>query len=282
MKNLNLPSFGGGAGLRNEHFDEIISSWPAFNWFEIIVENFMGFGGRPKYMFDKIRERYPIIPHGVCMSLGSTDPLDMEYLKKLKAFTKEIKAPWTSDHLCYTMIDHSNLNELIPTPFTKESADNIVSRIKTIQDYLEIPFLFENVTRYLTISEEMTESEFINYIAKEADCGLLLDLTNVYLNSIHHGYDSMEFVKSMPLDRVTQIHLAGSENTDNDYLDTHDAPVPNEVWDMFKETISIIGKTSALVEWDNNLPSLDRLLAEAQMADQIIQDISNKKVAHGA
>jgi uncharacterized protein (UPF0276 family) len=282
MKNLNLPTYGGGAGLRNEHFDEIVSSWPDFNWFEIIIENFMGFGGRPKYMFDQIRERYPIIPHGVCMSIGSTDPLDMEYLKKLKAFTKEIKAPWMSDHLCYTMIDHSNLNELIPTPFTKESADNIVSRIRTIQDYLELPFLIENVTRYLTISEEMTESEFINYILKEADCGLLLDLTNVYLNSIHHGYDAMGFVKSLPLERVTQIHLAGSENTDNEYLDTHDAPVPDEVWAMFRETVSIIGKTSALVEWDSNLPSLERLLAEAKMADQIINDISKRKVAHGA
>lgn len=271
MKNFNLPALGGGAGLRHQHFQDIIQHRPGFRWFEIITEDFFEMGGYVRECFEEIRSHYKIIPHGVCMSVGSTDPLDMAYLKKLKSFVDIVNPPWTSDHLCFTMVDHTNLNELIPLPFTDECVRNAVQRLRTIQDYLERPFLVENVTRYLTVSDrEMSESEFISRIITEANCGLLLDLTNVHLNSLFHKYDAWNFIRSLPIERIGQIHLAGWEPEGDVIIDSHDAPVPPEVWKLFRQTIDLIGPTSALVEWDNQLPAVERLLSEAQMADSII------------
>lgn len=281
MQNFGLKALWGGAGLRHEHFDEIIEKRPPFRWFEVISEDFMGIGGAVKEAFDEIRKTYPIVAHGVCMSVGSTDPLDMQYLGQLKQFLNQVKSPWASDHLCFTMVDHTNLNDLIPLPFTKEAADNVVSRLRVIQDTLEKPFLVENVTRYITVSDrEMSESEFINYVLDKAGCGLLLDLTNVYLNSQFHNYDAFEFVKSLPLQKVGQIHLAGWEaDSDGTIIDSHDAPVPGPVWDLFKETIKIIGPTSVLVEWDKSLPAVERLLDETRIADKVISELLVREAA---
>ena len=249
MRNYNLPAFGSGAGLRIEHFNEILEQRPQFNWFEIISEYFIDRGGFARETFDQIRSLYRVIPHGVCLSIGSTDPLDFVYLKKLKAFLKEVSAPWTSDHLCFTMVDHTNLNELMPLPFTRDSLENVVRRVRVVQDFLEVPFLLENVTRYITVSSrEMSEAEFISEILERADCGLLLDITNVHLNSLFHGFDALSFIKSLPLQRVGQIHLAGWEELDNQIVDSHDAPVPENVWELFKETILETGPTSVLIE----------------------------------
>lgn len=281
MKNYNLEPLGGGAGLRNEHFSAIVENQPAFKWFEIIVENFVGYGGFVKESFEEIRKSYRIIPHGVCLSIGSTDPLDEEHLSRIKLFLDQIEAPWFSDHLCFTMVDHTNLNELIPLPFTRECVDNIVERVKRVQDIFERPFMLENVTRYLTVSDrEMKENEFISTILTEADCGLLLDITNVYLNSQYHGYDAFEFIQSLPLERVGQMHLAGWEDDGDVLIDGHDAPVPTEVWELFKKTIALTGPSSVLIEWDANLPSVDRLLQEAQMADSVMWEVvRERKVA---
>lgn len=272
MQNFNLNPLGGGAGLRHAHFKEIIEKKPPFNWFEIITEDFMGYGGWEKEALFEIRKEYPIIGHGVCMSVGSTDPLDMQYLKNLKAFLDELDVPWASDHLCYTMVDHTNLNELIPLPFTQEAVNNCAERIRVAQDILERPFMVENVTRYITVSDrEMSESEFICAVLEKANCGLLLDVTNVHLNSLFHGYDALGFIKSLPLERVGQMHLAGWEEMDDGtIIDSHDAPVPEEVWNLFKETIALTGPTSVLVEWDNQLPSVERLYKETEMADSIM------------
>ena len=273
MKNFNLPALWGGAGLRAEHYDEILEKRPPFRWFEIILENVMGFGGRVRETFQEIRREYQIIPHGVCLSIGSTDPLDLDYLRKVRAFLDEIKAPWTSDHLCFTMVDHTNLSELIPSPFSKESARNVIERVKIVQDVFERPFMLENVTRYITVSDrEMSESEFINTVVDGAGCGILLDVTNVHLNSLFHGYDAREFVSSLPLDRVGQMHLAGWETDDGQIVDSHDAPVPPEVWELFKYVISKTGPSSVLVEWDNMCPNVDRLLEETVIADRLIAE----------
>jgi uncharacterized protein len=283
MQNFNLPSLRSGAGLRHEHFDEILESKPPFNWFEIITEDFMNVGGKSRDKFEEIRKHYKIIPHGVCMSIGSTDPLDMQYLKDLKSFAELIEAPWVSDHLCFTMVDHTNLVDLIPLPFTDEAVKHIVTRLKIIQDILEKPFLIENVTRYITISDrEMGEAEFVSRILEEADCGLLLDVTNVHLNSLFHKYDALKFIRSLPLERVGQIHLAGWEpEKDGTIIDSHDAPVPPEVWSLFRETIALTGSTSVLIEWDKSLPVLDRLLEETRIADQTMQEVltTNKRAA---
>lgn len=269
MKNYNLKALGGGVGLRNEYFEEILKNKPALRWFEIISENFMGFGGYLREVFQEIRQNYTIIPHGVCLSIGSTDPLDFEYLQKLRAFLDEISAPWTSDHLCFTMVDHTNLNELIPLPFTKESANNVIERLRIVQNELGRPFLLENVTRYLTVSDrEMSESEFISEVLEQSNCGLLLDLTNVILNGRYHGYDAWEFVKSLPLERVGQIHLSGFDEEDGEVIDSHDATVPEVVWELLKKTIAITGPTSVLIERDANLPSLAELIAESERANR--------------
>ncbi len=283
MKNFGLTPFGGGAGLRGEHFEEILSRRPPFRWFEIITENFMDFGGYLLESLEEIRKHYRIMPHGVCLSIGSTDPLDLDFLKRLKVFLDRFDAPWYSDHLCFTMVDHTNLNELIPLPFTRESANNVIERVKVVQNVLERPFLVENVTRYITVSDrEMGEAEWIATILEGADCGLLLDVTNVQLNSIFHGYDPLEFIKSLPLGRVGQMHLAGWQTEDGEIIDSHDAPVPPEVWELFKKTIALTGPTSVLVEWDKDLPSVDRLLEEAEMADEVMKQITNSEIQSGA
>jgi uncharacterized protein (UPF0276 family) len=275
MQNFGLKAFGAGAGLRHGHFEEILREKPPFRWFEVINEDFMKFGGYVRETFQEIRKHYKVIGHGVCMSIGSTDPFDREYLKNLKSFLDEIESPWTSDHLCFTMVDHTNLNDLIPLPFTREAAKNVIDRVRFVQDFLERPFLLENVTRYVTVSDrEMSESEFINTILNEADCGLLLDVTNAYLNSKFHGNDALEFIKSLPLERVGQMHLAGWEaEEDGSFIDSHDAPVPEPVWDLFKHVITLTGPSSVLIEWDNLLPPVQRLLDETIQANALIDSV---------
>lgn len=273
MKNYNLPALGGGAGLRHAHFQSIIDSKPDFSWFEVISEDFMGFGGWEREAVMEIKKHYPLIGHGVCLSVGSTDPLDMEYLKNLRIFLDEIDSPWASDHLCFTMVDHTNLNELIPIPFTNEAVQNCAERIQIVQDVLERPFLVENVTRYITVSDrEMSEVEFISEVLEKANCGLLLDVTNVHLNAQYHDYDAYEFISALPLERVGQMHLAGSKPlASGEIIDSHNAPVSKETWDLFEHAIRLVGNTSVLIEWDNDLPSVDALLAETKLADQHIE-----------
>ncbi len=275
MKNFNLKSYGAGAGLRFEHFADIINNNPPFNWFEVIAEDFLNVGGRSKKNFDIIKEKYQIISHGVCLAIGSTDPLDMEYLKNLKKFADEVNSPWVSDHLSFTMVDHTNLVDLIPLPFTTEAVNHIAERARIVQDYMERPFLLENVTRYITVSDrEMPENEFLTSILEKANCGLLLDVTNVFLNGKFHNYDPYEFISSIPYQRVGQIHLAGWEPDANGaIIDSHDAPVPPEVWELFKRVITLTGPTSVLIEWDNSLPPVEQLLAETITADKIMDEV---------
>lgn len=281
MRNYGLPALGGGAGLRHEHFGEILEKRPPFRWFEIISEDFMGYGGAVREALEEIRKTYPIIGHGVEMSIGSTDPLNMEYLRNLKVFLDAIDSPWTSDHLCFTMVDHTNLVDLIPLPFTQEAVDHVASRIKIAQDILERPFMVENVTRYVTVSDrEMNESEFLSSIVETANCGILLDITNVHLNAKFHGFDALEFIRSLPLERVGQVHLAGWDPAESgEVIDSHDAPVPPEVWSLFEKFLEMAGPTSALIEWDNQLQSVDRLLRETQIADELMSKYATKEAA---
>ncbi|MFM1848252.1 MAG: hypothetical protein RL417_1726 [Pseudomonadota bacterium] len=278
MANFNLRPLGGGIGLRHKYFEEILEQRPPCNWFEIIIDDFVGDGGRDVNFLRKIQEHYPIVGHGVCCSLGSTDPIDVPYIRRLKSVLDTIKSPWFSDHLCFTMVDHTNLNDLIPLPFTTEAARNVVERIKVIQDIIERPFLIENVTRYVTVSSrEMGEAEFLATVLEGADCGLLLDVTNLYLNSQFHRYDPLEFLRSIPYHRVGQMHLAGwTPADDGTIIDSHDAPVTPDVWNLFKEIVTVTGPSSVLVEWDNALPPLRRLLAEADAANQAIAAMCGK------
>lgn len=277
MKNYNLPVLGGGVGLRNEHFEDILKENPQCGWFEIIAENFLGFGGYARETLQEISKRYRIIGHGVCLSIGSSDPLDIEHVHKLKGFLDDIGSPWFSDHLCFTMVDHANLNDLIPLPFTEECATTIIEKVRIVQDILERPFLLENVTRYLTLSErEMSEIEFIGKVVEGAQCGLLLDVTNAYLNAQTFGFDPYDFIRALPLDRVGQMHLSGWEPAeDGTILDSHDAPVPEVVWSLFKRVLALTGPSSVLVEWDSQLPDWRRLLREAELTDSVLKEVCN-------
>jgi len=281
VRNCNLPALGGGAGLRHEHFDEIIATRPPFNWLEIISDDFMDFGGYSRDRLRQICELYTVVSHGVCLAIGSTDPLDRDYLRRMKGFCREIGSPWTSDHLCFTKVDHTNMLDLMPLPFTRETVRHVVERIRIVQQELELPFLLENITRYVTVSDrEMSEAQFISEIVEQAECGLLLDVTNVHLNSKFHGYDALEFISSLPLARVGQIHLAGwVPDESGAVIDSHDGPVDPAVWELFRSTIEKTGPTSVLVEWDNLLPPVSRLLAEAQMADRMMQDIAPREAS---
>ncbi len=269
----SLPRLGAGIGLRRQHFSDIIERKPPIRWFEAIPENFLGRGGFIADSLRQIAAEYTLIAHGVSLSIGSTDPLDMTQLKRLKAFCEDIRSPWFSDHLCFTMVDHINLNDLIPLPFTKEAALHVAKRARIVQDVLERPFALENVTYYMAPSRsEMTEAQFITLILEEADCGLLLDVSNVILNTKNQGYDAEQFLDAIPMERVIQLHLAGYEENGDILLDTHAKPVSDETWNLYRKVIEQIGPSSALVEWDAEIPSLDRLLQEAEMAQRLMDE----------
>jgi uncharacterized protein (UPF0276 family) len=269
-------SLGAGIGLRRQHFSEIIERQPAIRWFEVIPENFLGRGGFCAESLAQIRERYRLIAHGVSLSIGSTDPLDMDLLANLKRFCDECDSPWFSDHLCFTMVDHVNLNDLIPLPFTMEAATHVAARARVVQDFLERPFLLENVTYYAAPSRsQMTEAQFITEILEQADCGLLLDVSNVILNSINQGYDAEAFLDAIPLHRARQLHLAGYEKHGDVLLDTHAKPVSDETWALYRRVIERIGPTASLVEWDSEIPTLDRLLQEADMAQKYMDEVAS-------
>lgn len=280
MHPKKLHAYGAGAGLRRRHFADIIERRPKIGWFEVIPENYLDRGGLVADALARIGARYPLIAHGVSLSIGSTDPLDLDHVGKLRDFCERISSPWFSDHLCFTMVDHVNLNDLIPLPFTREAVRNVVERVRVVRDVVERPFLLENVTYYMTVSKsEMSESQFINEILDQADCGLLLDVSNVLLNSKNHGFDPLAFIDSLPLDRVGQLHLAGFEQDGDILLDTHAKPVADETWALYREVLKRIGPTSALIEWDAEIPSLDRLLQEADMAQRLMDEVTGQAAA---
>ncbi len=275
-KRLGLPDLGVGVGLRRTHHEAIFASSPAVDWFEIISENFMGPGGLPLANLDRILDRYRVVQHGVSLSIGSTDPLDWDYLRGLKKLLQRVRSPWVSDHLCWTGAGGLNTNDLLPLPYTEEAVRHVASRARTVQDFLEVPLALENVSSYLTYtSSTMTEWAFLKAIVEEADCGILLDVNNIYVSSYNHRFDPYEYVDAVPHHRVVQIHLAGHTNYGKYILDTHSGHVIDPVWDVYRRAIRQTGAVSTLIEWDDDIPSLDRLLAEAERA----RTIRNEEVA---
>lgn len=272
--NLQFPYLGFGLGLRPEHYETIIQQKPALDWFEIITENYLISGGKPLYHLHKIREHYPIVMHGVSLSLASHDPLDMTYLNQVRELAKRIEPVWISDHLCWTGIHGFNMHELLPVPYTTETIEHIVSRIHTVQDYLGRPILIENVSSYLTfVHSEMTEWEFIIEIIKRSGCFLLLDINNVYVNAMNHGFKAIHFLKSIPPSAVIQIHLAGHSNEGHYIIDTHDSEIISPVWDLYAEAINRFGPVSTMIERDDHIPPLSDLLIELNQAKKIVETL---------
>lgn len=266
-KRLGYPNLGFGLGLRSVHYPYILEHWPDVDWFEIISENYMDSKGRPRHVLDQIAERYPVVMHGVSLSIGSTDPLDTSYLKKLKRLADELPACWVSDHVCWTGVAGRNTHDLLPIPYHEETLRHVAQRIKAVQEILERPLILENPSSYLTFAQStMSEWEFLTRMTEETGCGLLLDVNNVYVSSVNHDLDPVEFLRSLPHDRVVQFHLAGHTNCRTHLIDTHDGPVIDPVWELYRLAHELTGGVSTLLEWDAKLPEFPVLHAEVLKA----------------
>ncbi len=264
---LGLANLGFGVGLRSAHYNYLLEHWPEVDWFEIVSENFMDTRGRPRHVLEAIAARYPVVAHGVSMSIGSTDPLDRDYLARLKRFVDELQPVWVSDHLCWTGVAGLNTHELVPIPFTDESLSHVVERVRIVQELLERPLVLENASSYVTyVDSTMTEWEFLARLAEESDCGLLLDVANVRVNAVNHGFDASEYLRALPADRVVQMHLAGHTERETHIVDTHDRPVSDQVWELYALASELTGGVSTLIEWDEDLPAFPVLHAEALKA----------------
>lgn len=265
------PFLGFGLGLRAEHYQEVLDRKPSnVDWFEILSENYMIDGGKPLYFLDAIRRDYPMVMHGVSMSLGSADELNYDYLERLKALIDRVEPHWISDHLCWTGVDHKNMHDLLPLPYTEESIRHVADRISRVQDFIGRRMLIENLSSYITYRDDaMPEWEFLSAIAERADCYLLLDVNNIYVSSYNHRYDPVEYLEGVPKERVWQHHLAGHTNDGNLIIDTHDQDVIDPVWALYEETARRFGPVSTMIERDGNIPALDSVLAELDHARRI-------------
>lgn len=265
---INIPHLGFGLGLRSTHYPHIFEHWPKVDWFEVISENFMDTDGQPLRDLERVRERYPVVLHGVGMSIGTVDPLNSEYLQKLKKLMSWLEPAWVSDHLCWTGVAHKNSHDLLPVPYTEEALAHIVERIKQVQDIIERPLALENPSTYLEFkSSHMAEAEFIARMAEESGCQLLLDVNNVYVTCFNHRLDPKLYLDTLPLEKVVQIHLSGHTNKGNHIVDTHDNHVIDDVWTLYQYVVHQAGRTpNTMVEWDDNIPKFDVLYAELNKA----------------
>jgi uncharacterized protein len=261
------PNLGLGVGLRTTHFPHILTEWPAVDWFEIISENFMDSGGRPRHVLRRVAERYPVVMHGVSLSVGSADPLDFDYLRKLKTLAAEVNARWVSDHLCWTGVAGRNTHDLLPLPLNEDTLAHVAARVRTVQEFLERPLVLENPSSYVGFaSSTMPEWEFLARLTDLTGCRLLLDVNNVYVSSVNHDFDPAEYIRNVPRDRVQQFHLAGHTHCGTHIVDTHDGPVIDPVWDLYRLAHRHTGGAATLLEWDANIPPFAEVHAEVLKA----------------
>jgi uncharacterized protein len=269
MKTHTIPNLGIGIGLRIPHYEDILREKPPIDWFEIISENYMVDGGRPLEILDQILEIYPVVLHGVTLSIGGSGELDWEYLKKLKALARKTKTPWVSDHLCWGQLPGAHYHDLLPLPHTKEVINYVAERARIVQDYLEIPFALENLSSYVAYeADEMPEWEFYSAVVEKADIYMMLDVNNIYVSSRNHGFAPKDYYRNLPLERVLQIHLAGHSDHGDYVLDTHDNYVCDEVWKIYSEVYPKTRGVATLLEWDDNFLSFQKTWEEALKAKQ--------------
>jgi uncharacterized protein len=267
-----FTDYGIGLGLRVPHYRHILEKKPTCDWFEIISENFMVDAGRPLEVLDAILEQYQVVQHGVAMYFGSADPLDRNHLRKLKRLIKRTNTPWLSDHLCWGSVNGQYTHDLLPMPYTFEAAKITARKIREARDFLEVPICVENVSSYAEFHvSEMTEWEFLNEVVEGADCGILLDVNNIYVSSQNHKFDPYDYVNAIPAERVGQIHIAGHSKFERYILDTHDHPVLDPVWKLYERALQRTGSTATLLEWDDSIPSFDEVHREALKADKFLK-----------
>ncbi len=274
----NLPDLGLGVGLRTEHYAHVLEQQPDVDWLEIVSENFLHTGGRPLEILDRIAERYPIVMHGVSLSLGSTDPLDREFLGELRALARRVDAVWMGDHVCWTGVAGRNTHDLLPLPYTEAALAHMVERTRAVQDFLERPLVLENPSTYVTFRDStMAEPEFLARLAEEADCALLLDVNNVYVSARNHGFDPLAWLDPIPWERVVQIHLAGHTDHGTHCIDTHTGSVIEPVWELYAEAIRRGGPKATMVEWDQDIPPFEVVLREVQRARDFLPAVERAR-----
>jgi uncharacterized protein (UPF0276 family) len=271
---LGLPDLGVGIGLRVPHYAAVLEKQAPATWFEIISENFMVEGGRPRENLDRALDRYRLVQHGVSLGIGNTDPLDFDYLAKLKKLVRLTRTPWLSDHLCWTGSGGVHLHDLLPLPYTEAVMKHVAERARIVQDYLEVPFALENASSYLTYtSSTMTEWDFLTGILEGANIGVLLDVNNIFVSSENHGFDPNAYVDAIPAHRVIQIHLAGHTRFPTHILDTHTGVVSDPVWELYRRALRRTGPVSTLVEWDDEIPPFEDVWAEAEKAEAVRREL---------
>ncbi len=266
------PYLGYGLGLRKEHYEAVLAERPGVGWFEIISENYMVDGGKPLDYLSRIREHYPMVMHGVSLSIGGTEPLDFDYLKRLKDLIRRVEPAWFSDHLCWTGVHGVNLHDLMPLPYTEEAVQHVADRISRVQDYMGRRMLLENVSSYISYSDsQMNEWDFLCAVAERADCLILLDINNIYVSAFNHNFDPGSYLAAMPGERVQQIHLAGHMQENNLIIDTHDHPVAEPVFDLYAAAVQKFGRVSTMIERDDHIPPLSELLLELERVRDIAE-----------
>jgi uncharacterized protein (UPF0276 family) len=267
---ITAPALGFGLGLRTDHFDYILNNQPNVDWFEVLSENFMVAGGKPRYYLEAIAESYPVVMHGVSMSIGSTDPLSTEYLTALKKLANDIQPKWISDHICWTSIHGVNSHDLLPLPYTEETVEHVSERVRQVQDFLGRRILLENVSSYLSFKDStMDEWTFLNEVARRSDSLILLDVNNIYVSARNHHFDPEEYLKRIDIERVQQFHLAGHSDFGDYVIDTHDHDVPDKVWDLYRHALKRFGAVSTMIERDANIPAFTDLEQELCCAGRI-------------
>ena len=272
-----FENLGLGLGLRSVHYTHILEHRPKVDWFEIVSENYMDSGGKPLAILDEIAARYPIVMHGVSLSIGSTDPLDRAYLAKLKKLAERTRARIVSDHLCWTGVAGRNVHDLLPMPYTEEALKHTVKRVRAVQDVLGRKIAIENPSSYVEFKEShMSEAEFLARLASDADCWLMLDVNNVYVSAFNHGFDARAYIDTIPHERVAYYHLAGHTNKGTHIVDTHSDHVIPEVWKLYEHSLALSGGRSTLLEWDEDIPSFDVVHAEVKKARTSIERVLGK------
>lgn len=269
---LGLPDLGLGLGLRSKHYSYLLNNDPVVDWFEIISENYMNNFGFGRHVLEHIASIRPVVMHGVSMSIGSTDPLNMEYLKQLKALAEVVQPAWISDHLCWTGVAHINTHDLLPLPLTVESLAHVAERVLRVQDFLQRPLILENPSTYMEFAAStLHEWEFLSGLVKRTGCGLLLDVNNVFVSAHNHGFNPETYLRNIPHHAVVQIHIAGPTDCGDLLIDTHDQPVPSDVWRLYRLAQELTGGVSTLLEWDANIPEYPDLVKEVEKAKKVMQ-----------
>jgi uncharacterized protein (UPF0276 family) len=273
---ISLPHLGHGVGLRPRHFADVLAGKARADWFEVISENFMIAGGQPLRVLDRARGIAPIVMHGVSLDIGGGDPLNLGYLRALEFLIDRFEPAWISDHLCWGVYKGHYTHDLLPIPFTEEAVAHVAGRIRRVQDRLRRRILIENISSYITYRHSsMTEWEFVSAVANMADCAILLDINNLYVNAMNQGFDPDEYIAGVPVGRVAQIHLAGHSRYGRLLIDTHDHPISPAVWRLYARAVGMFGPVATLVEWDDRIPPLSALIAQAERAREIELEVTN-------